>query len=234
MIFLVYGEDEVSVLNETDKILRKLDADERINLGGAELTKQTYTEAVLTPNMFGFSTAIVTDASEITDDLLIELLETATKASGDKSTVFTTSKTFRKNSRVLKAAKKIKDLKIIEVKKQKDSTIFSYINAVFEGKREQAYKLLEELSIKDEPAFKTQAMLVYQLRNLARTKFGAKVSAPPFVQRKLQKLAGHYTKEKIVELYRYFYETDRDMKLGKVPETMLNVLSMEKVMEARK
>lgn len=231
MILFIYGKNEEKLHENLNQALKEVDAQERINIDEPGLPNE-FANKILTPNIFGSKIAFVVDCSEVDHENMEDFFTAAENAPKETSVIFISSENFRSNSKIIKKASKIKGLKIVEAKQDKDSTIFNFIDAVFEKKRREAYRLLEKLYEKEEPPFKIQSMLVYQLRNVAKTKFGAKVSAPPFVKRKLNKQARNFSNEKIMDLFHFFYETDRDMKLGKVPENILNIMSLEKILES--
>ncbi len=231
MIFLIHGENEIKIQEEFDTLKKREKPNEVIRINPEEITPVEFGNKVLTPNMFGFKNLFVIDSSSLPQKDLLQLIERAQKAPENTSIVFLLSKNLRSNSKILKAIKETKNSKVIQVEKDKDYTIFNFLDSVFGKNRKKAYSLLEELIQKEEPPFKIHSMLVYQLRKVAKTKFGAKVSGPPFVKKKFKRQAGNFTEQKILKLYEHFYQTDRDMKLGLIPDNILIVRNIEKVME---
>lgn len=231
MIFLIHGKNELESQKTVSEIHKKFNPQEKIEVDLEELSPAEFAEKTLTPNMFGYKNLLIVEIGKTTNDQLLKHIGIATKAPTETTIIFTTNKKYRSNSKVIKLVKEIKESKIIEVKENRDSTIFNFLDAVFNKERKKAYKLLETLLEKEEPSFKTHSMLVYQLRNIAKTKFGGSVSAPSFVKNKLKKQSNKFSKENILSLYEYFYKTDRDMKLGLIPDNILNIISIEKIME---
>ncbi|MBD3365935.1 hypothetical protein GF360_01175 [candidate division WWE3 bacterium] len=231
MIGLVYGKNDLAIQKALKTLKTKIDPQEKIELNLEDLEPTHFADSVLTPNMFGFKNLVVANADGVAQKEFLKFIEIAGRAPAETSVVFVLPKSLRSNSKIIKAVKAFKDAEIIKVEEEKDSIIFDFLDAVFNKNRPKAYASLKKLQDKEEPPFKTHSMLVYQLRNVAKTKFGAKVSAPPFVKRKLAKQAEKFSQEDLLALYTHFYETDRDMKLGLVPDNVLNVVSTEKVLE---
>jgi DNA polymerase III delta subunit len=231
MIFLIHGKDSLKIQEELENIRNKEKPNEVIRIALDEVTPAEFSNSVLTPNMFGFKNLVIADTEEISQKDLIEFIEVAKKASKDNLVAFTLNKNLRSNSKIIKELKETKNTKTIKVTEEKDYTIFNFLDAVYSKDRKKAYKLLEDLNQIEEPPFKIQSMLVYQLRKIAKVTFGAEISGPPFVKRKIKKQANNFNKEELTKLYEHFYKTDRDMKLGLIPENILNIMSIEKIME---
>ncbi len=231
MIFLIHGKNNLQTRERIRKIRSDLKPDEIIELELEDLTATEFANATATPNMFGYKNLLIANEGKTSKKDLLSFIKIAKEKPEKTIIIFTVNKNLRSNSKIIKEIKEAEKYKIVKVTEKKDSTIFNFLDAAFNKDRKLTYKLLKNLREKEEPAFKTHSMLIYQLRNVARTKFNAKVSAPPFVQRKLKKQAENFEEKDILNLFEHFYKTDRDMKLSLIPENLLNVLNVEEILK---
>ncbi|HDQ88526.1 MAG TPA: hypothetical protein ENN92_00010, partial [candidate division WWE3 bacterium] len=200
MIFFIFGNNKLQIQEEIKKILIKNVFDEKIDLYGELLTPQNFAEITHTPNMFGQRILVQTDLEELSETESVKLLELSIKKADTTSIIFSIPKTLTKTSKILTAAKKVDKITIIEVKEEKDWTIFNFADTVFEINEKKAYELLQTLESKEEDPVKIHSILVAHLRNLARIKNQAALNVAPFVKSKLQKQANKYTENAILKI----------------------------------
>jgi DNA polymerase III delta subunit len=231
MIFVLHGENPLEEQEKLDQIVKKGSYGQRIQLKDESVTLNQFQQNITTPDLFGNKTLVTLEATDSSTEELLEYIQACKNTAENTDVVLVIEKALRSNSKILKEAKKIPELKVISLKKSKDNTIFNFIDAVFEGDRSQAYNLLNKLAQAEEPEFKIFSTLTYQLRNLVRVKHGSKVSAPPFVKTKLSRQAGKYSKKRMLYLCREFYNLDKALKTGKIPENLVNTMVLEKVLQ---
>jgi len=231
MIYFIYGQNDLSEQRKVAEIVKKINPQEKIEINLDELTPAEFTSKVTTPSMFGFKNLFLVEIGSTADKTLIKILANIGRLPKNTYLVFKTSKAYRANSKVLKNIATTKDAELIKLGEKKDFMVFNFLDAVYTKNKKEAYRSLKNLEEKEEPAFKTHSMLLYQLRNVAKIKFGANFSASPFVKNKARGQAKKFTEKKIIELYEHFYKTDRGLKLGLIPENILNILTIEKITE---
>jgi len=233
MIYFIYGQNDLSEQRKVAEIVKKVNPQEKIEINLAELTLAEFASKVTTPSIFGFKNLFLVEVGSTTDKTLIKILENIGGLPKDTHLVFKTSKKYRANSKILKNIATTKDAELIKLGERKDFMVFNFLDTVYTKNKKKAYQSLKKLEEKGEPAFKIHSMLLYQLRNIAKIKFGANFSASPFVKNKARLQAKEFTGKQIVELYEHFYKTDRDLKLGLISENIINVLTIEKITKKR-
>jgi DNA polymerase III delta subunit len=233
MIWLLHGKNILKIQKNLQNIVSNGKYDEKIDISGEDCDLQYFSEIVCTPSIFSQKIVVTTSLEKISDEDILKYIETSTRGAKTTDVIFYTSKTLSGKNKVLEAIKVIKTAKIIEVKEDKDWTVFNFADAVFEKNKEKAYKLLQELETKEDP-IKVHAILSNHLRNIAKINLGAELKIAPFIQTKLQKQASKFTKNDILKMYQYFYETDKNLKTGKTSENLANLLEMERVFETSK
>jgi len=229
MIYFIYGRNNLLEQKSIEEIVKKINPSEKIEINLEELTPAEFAGKVTTPNIFGYKNVFLIEIGDTTDKDFNKALENVKELPKEIHLIFKTTKTYRKDSKILKSIRELKNTKVIRLEEKKDFTIFNFLDAVYSKDKKKSYRLLGELEKKEEPAFKIHSMFLYQLRNVAKVKFGANFQAASFIKDKIKKQAGGFTEKQISELYEYFYKTDRNIKLGLIPENVLNILNIEEV-----
>lgn len=230
MIFFVYGKNSLFVEEKVQELLRQGNYEEKVEIPDGSLSENQFLEAISTPNIFAHKMVVLTNLDSCSEDLILNYLTLLPKKIAETDVLFYLSKNLTEASKVKKAAQKTKGLELVEVKEQVDWTIFNFADAVFSRNRSKSYELLKNLQMREEEPMKIHGILASHLRNLTRMKYGAEVKVSQFARSKLTKQAQGFSERDVLNIYEDFYKIDRDLKLGLIPISIVNVLEIEIVL----
>lgn len=234
MIWFLHGKNEIQIQENMQKILKSSDYSEKIEIPAENTEPQYFADIVCTPNIFSPKNLVLVPLEKASEELSLKYIEISQNKAEDTDVLFYLQKNVSAKSKILPELKKLKEVKIIEVKDEKDWTIFNFADAVFDKNRKKAYELLKTLELKEENSVAIHAVLTNHLKNLARIVFNAEIKVAPFVKTKLQRQAKNFSNNDILNLYKFFYKVDKDLKTGGIRENVANVLTIEKVFEPSK
>ncbi len=227
MDFFVYGKNKLSVEGKVYELLRQGNYEEKIEIPDDSFSENQFLEAISTPNIFTRKMIILVNLDSCSEDLILNYLALLPKKIKDTDVLFYLPKNLTEASKVKKAAQRTKDLKLVEVKEQVDWTIFNFVDAVFNLNRVKSYELLKDMQIKGEEPMKIHGLLVSHLRNLSRVKYGANIKISQIAMNKLIKQAQILSGNDILTIYENFYKIDKNLKLGQISASIVNVLEIE-------
>src|SRR3989344_2718646 len=229
MIYVFHGDDPV--------LLRQSILDIK-NSGGASLTDLKSTDLApseiasryLTMDIFGQKSVVSVD---VTKDKAFDfpgLFGLLTDKKSVNDLIFYSMSTLPKTHYLIKEASKFK-FNVKEFKKEIKVNVFNFLDSLMGKNKREAYKELNVLLEKGDDEFEILGMCVYAIRNLAFCLFESKAfeKLHPFVKSKVKSQAGKFSKEDVRKLYRLFYETDLNLKSGKMEADLAIPLIIEKI-----
>jgi len=231
MIFILHGENITRSRNAVLGLQQKLGFDARMEFAVVDIGPQQLLDKCLSFDIFGKPPFIVLDISQAGRMNLKEYAEILESVPAETVLVVLSGRKLPKNNVFIKNASGWRAKEVFSAV-QPASNVFNFVDAVFFGKRDVAYKELNKLILEGEDAFKLFAMLLYGLRNVAFYIFDSPNlrSMAPFVKNKAKRQARKFSEDSVKALYAKFYELDRGVKFGEVQPEMLVPLAMEAVL----
>lgn len=230
MIYIIHGENLSSLRNFILSLRKKLKAKSRVEVSISDFTPVQLSEVCGSFDMFGNAPFVVLDISKMGRMKVDGYIEVAEKIPEEATLVVLSlrelgsANTFIKNSVRLRA-------KVMKFAESPKANVFKFVDAVYSRKRKASYKELRNLLLSGADVFYVFSMLLYGLRTVSYSKF----SSPslerfhPFVKKKLVDQSSNFSEWGIKEIYRGFYQLDKDVKGGQVQQEMLLLLAIEKV-----
>jgi DNA polymerase III delta subunit len=230
MIYILHGEDIVSSRQFISSLQQQNNIGTRIEVSLEDTTPELIREHISGVDMFGASQMVVFDVSKMGRTNVDDYLEVLREVPKDFAFVVLTDKKLSKANAFNKNASKLK-AKVMLFKGVKKSNVFKFADLVFEKRKKEAYKELRRLILAGEDPIGIFAMLTYGLRNIAYAKFNSPMinKVPPFVKSKAAKQAVGFSESEVLEMYKKFYEMDRDVKSGELDKELLCPLTLELV-----
>lgn len=135
---------------------------------------------------------------------------------------------FIKNAAMLKA-------KTLEHSPERKESVFNFVDAVLRKDRKTSYKLLHEELENDKSPIELFSLLTYGIRSLASAKFENNLfkKQMPFVQSKHKQFANSHSEKSVLDLYEYFYNLDRQAKIGEMDQEIALTLAVEKMLNSK-
>lgn len=135
---------------------------------------------------------------------------------------------FIKNATMLKA-------KTLEHSPERKENVFNFVDAVLRKDRKTSYKLLHEELENDRSPIELFSLLTYGIRSLASAKFENNLfkKQMPFIQSKHKQFANSYSEKSVLDLYEYFYNLDRQAKIGEMDQEIALTLAIEKMLNSK-
>jgi len=230
MIYILHGEN----ISGSRKTLLNLQAKHQVQnkkeLVLSEITPAAFSDLCCSIDMFGGVQFIVLDVSaagRTNVDAYCDVLKNAPK---ENIIVILSSKELSKANVFIKAAAELKAM-VLQSNAFDNANIFKFVDLVFSGNRQAAYKEYQKLLVNDEDPFYLFSMLAYELRNIAYAKFNSPLfnKVAPFVKGKAQSLSEKYSESGLATIYDVFYNLDKDVKFGAIPQDLFVVKAMETV-----
>lgn len=143
-------------------------------------------------------------------------------------TKLSTTNAFIKNAPVLKA-------KTLEHSPERKENVFNFVDAVLGKDRKTSYKLMHEELENDKSPIELFSLLTYGIRSLAYAKFENSLFKKqlPFIQSKHKQFANNYSEKSVLDLYEYFYNLDRQAKIGEMDQEIALTLAVEKMLNSK-
>ncbi len=231
MIYIVHGDDYPKsrrlIINQQKKISSNI----KIERDLSNLTPKELYEAACSFDLFGNPPLLVVTlppgkVAEIKDYLKI------LKKIPKKTTVILLSeKKLGKTNRFIRSAPELK-AKVIFNQKPSISNVFKFLDNLYIQNRKGTYKELESLIEENAEAFFILSMILYGLRNLVHAKFltGEFLAKSDFVKSKILKQAENFTREEVIGLFDFIYNTDKKIKTGQIQPDIALTHTIEKIL----
>ncbi len=231
MIFILHGDNFPRSRSVILKLQEKYNTENKVEINILETSPQQFKEHVTSFSIFDEPPFIVIDVSaagKLKQDPYLEILQ---NISEEATVIIVSSKQLTKSNIWIKNATKLK-AKVFESSVAEESNIFRFVDKVFEGNRVESYKELRNLFLSGQDQFYIFSMLLYGLRNLLAVKFESPhlVSTSPYVISKTTKQASRFNDAQILNLVGYFYDLDKQVKIGEIPSDVLVPLAVERVL----
>ncbi len=231
MIFVLHGENLTEIRKFIINLQNEHNVGSKVELFVEETSPAEFNEAVSSIDMFGGTTMVVLDISKAGRMKLDDYIAVLEKVADEVIVIIVAIKDLTKTNVFIKNSVKLK-ARVVSFKVS--TRVFKFVDAVFNGNREESYKILRELVLEEEEPIYILSMLIYGLRNIGI----AKLESPelnkmaPFIKSKAVAQARKFSEESVKDLYEFFYELDRDVKIGKISPEILVPLAIEKIIMA--
>lgn len=213
MFFLLFGKNDNLIERTVVEISRKYPNTERIYLTAKDITPAKFADIANTFDLLQQAPFITIRFDKtVTVEPFYEVLS---QISSQTHVIFifpfelSPSHVFIKNP---------KNIKIISGDLSLKTTydVFKYTDYLFSGRRADAYKELSGLLSEGNDGFYILSMCLYSLRNIFNVTFSSPELAgmKDFPKRKAMQYAKAFTKDAVIDLFRYFYEIDKKCKTG--------------------
>lgn len=224
MIHIFHGEDAVSLRNHIVSL--KKSSDSFIELQSNEVSVLDVLGRYFSSDLFASK---ITVSLEVTKDKSFDFEEIVKQVSGTSSEndiIFWASFPLTKTHPLMKSKFSVREFKPVQ-----KANIFNFLDALFEKRKKDAYRELQNLLNAGEEEVVILSMINTSLRNLSYAVFGSKAleKLHPFVKVKVLKQAKNFTEEDIKNLYEFFYNADLSFKTGLASVDVLLPLAIEKV-----
>ncbi len=178
--------------------------------------------AVMTPTLLSEDQLIILENPE---DLDLD----SSIINHQSSIIIWFDKELSEKSKILQFIKENKG-EILYFPPEKELTIFPFLD-LLAARDPKAYLELKNLQKTHEKFSDNQyliTMILYQLRNL----ISLSKTAPPFVRQKLEKQRRNFTRDELVNLYKYVLETDFKIKSGLIENPQAEFLMVNKFIKS--
>jgi hypothetical protein len=119
---------------------------------------------------------------------------------------------------------KSRSIKIRHFQEEIPKNVFPFLDALTAKGREDAFVQLHRLVREGMDTHFILAMMVWQMRNLARVRGGSVKGMHPYVLGKLRKLAKNFSQEDLSRVFSLLLEEDLAVKKGRADATTLDFL----------
>lgn len=230
MIFLFHGENTIRSRNAILGMQEKLSLDMRLEFPINEIIPRQLYDACVSFDIFGKPSLVVLDISMMGRMDVTKYIEYCKKLPQDVVLTIFSNKSLSKTNAFLKNASNLK-ARVVLSEEVEDSNIFNFVDQVFFGNKQSAYKELRKLYLEREDNFRIYSMLLYGMRNIAFEKFSSPsfLKLPPFVKNKVKKQAANFTEHDVRNLYEHFYDYDRKIKTGEMDCGIAVVTILEEI-----
>ncbi len=225
MIYVLHGENTVLSRDFVLDLKRSNNA-VLIEYQPQEASLDEITSKYFSVGLFAEKLAILID---VTKDKTLDfpaLGEALKKAKSPNILVFLSRATIPKTHPLLKFGFDVK-----EFKEKFNASIFNFLDALFEKRKNDAYKELHSLISSGTDEFEILSMVSYGIRNISYEVYESSASKNlhPFVKRKTSIQAKKYDKTQISGIFDFLYHFDLSAKTGRADPSVILPLVIEKI-----
>lgn len=231
MIFIFHGDNLPKSRETILRLQKRLKAKNKKEIDVLDITPNELKEMAVSFDIFSEAPFIVLDISDAGRKNLIEYAQIAHELPKKTTLIILSNKGLAKSNVFIKEVTKAGG-KITLNNSIPTSNVFNFVDTLFSKKRAETYKQLSDLINDDEDPFYLFSMILYGLRNLAFAKFESPSfeKAAPFVKSKSVEQSEAFTKQKINKLYSQLYQTDKNLKTGKISPDLVIPYTIEKIL----
>ena len=225
MIYVFHGDNIVESRNQIN-LLRKEPETIYFELDPDSITLDTVSNKYFSSELFQRKLLVVVDATLDKSVNYVRLIELLKKTASENTLIFWSRGTLSKTHPLIKSG-----LTVREFKEEVKSSVFSFLDALFEKRKKDAYREFGKLISNGTDEFEILAMVVYGARNISYALFDSQAMSRlhPFVKRKTLAQAKLHDKESFCAFFRFLYEGDLNLKTGRADPLVLLPLVIEKI-----
>jgi len=230
MIYIIHGGNLSSSRNFILGLQKKSGVESRFEAPISEISPSRLLEVCSSFDMFGNAPFVVLDISKVGRMDMSEYVEVMKKIPCEAVLIVLSSEELSPSNAFVKNSAKL-EARVMVFKEISKANVFKFVDFVYSGNRKASYSELCRLMLAGADVFYVFSMLLYGLRNLSYLKFESPSLSrvPLFVKGRLKVQAEKFSEDDIKEIYRSFYQLDKDVKNGQVQQEMLVPLAIEKV-----
>lgn len=210
MIYLFHGSDLSESRQALVELKLKYDSSAVITLNGKKLDKEGFLRAVESRSIFSSRTLVVIE--KIPDmrrtKFLTEILESLSEA---VDVAFWSENALKATHSLVKFVTKAGG-KVFHFMESVPKNIFPFLDALGFKNKKRAFLELHRLLKEGSSPIYLHLMIIYQIRNLLRAKFGDAKGIHPFVIRKLKSQINNFEERELINAYKTLFEADVALK----------------------
>lgn len=231
MIYIVHGNDYSKSRKLIINQQKKLTSEIKIEKNLLEITPKGLYEASCSFDLFGNPSLLVINIPSTKIGDFKEYLKVLKKSPQETTIIILSDQKLAKSNQFLKSAPELK-AKVVLNQKPSISNVFSFLDQLFMQNRRGAYQELEKLAEEETEPFFILSMILYSLRNLTHAKYLTEdfLKKTGYVKSKIIKQAENFTKEDLMYLFETAYETDKNIKTGKVQKELALTQTIERIL----
>jgi DNA polymerase III delta subunit len=231
MIYIVHGNDYSKSRKLIINQQKKLTSNIKIEKDLSEITPKGLFEAASSFDLFGNPPLVVViiPTGRVTDfERYLKILK---KVPRETTIILLAQDKLAKSNLFLKNAPDLK-AKVALNQKPPMSNIFKFLDHLFMQNRKGAYQELEKLNEEETEPFFILSMILYGIRNLTHAKFVTDdfLKKSGYVKGKVIRQAENFTKDELVGLFELAYQTDKNIKTGKVQKEIALTQTVERIL----
>lgn len=231
MIYIVHGNDYPKSRKLIVNQQKKLTSNIKIEKDISEISPKELYEATSAVDLFGNPALVVVNipTAKVADfDRYLKILK---KVPQETTLILLAENKLSKSNLFLKNAPDLK-AKIALNQKPPMSNVFKFLDHLFMQNRRGTYQELEKLTEEETEPFFILSMILYGIRNLTHAKYLTDdfLKKSGYVKSKIIKQAENFTKEELIDLFGLAYETDKNIKTGKIQKDIALTQTIEKIL----
>lgn len=231
MIYIVHGDDYSKsrklIVNQQKKIASNIKIEKNL----AEITPKELYEAACSFDLFGNPSLLVVNIPSGKVSNFSDYLKVLKKVPQETTVILLSDGKLAKSNAFLKSAKELK-AKVALNQKPPMSNIFRFLDHLFLQNRRGTYQELEKLAEEETEPFFILSMVLYGIRNLTHAKYLTDdfLKKSGYVKGKILQQAENFNKDDLTTMFELAYETDKNIKTGKVQKDVALTHIIEKIL----
>ena len=231
MIYIVHGDDYSKSRKLIINQQKKLTSNVKIEKDLADMSPKDLYEAACSFDLFGNPSLLVVNIPSGKVAGFDDYLRVLKKIPKETTVILLSEDKLAKSNRFLKSAKELK-AKVAFNQKPSMSNIFKFLDHLFFQNRRGAYQELENLMEEETEPFFILSMILYGIRNITHAKYLTEefLKKSDYIKSKMLKQAENYSKDDLKNMFEMAYQTDKNIKTGRVQKDVALTHTIEKIL----